>query len=54
LTALEKKLDQMIVAIQNMRDVSMDVVMDADKVGRAIVRSSERSMQSAVFRPMDV
>jgi hypothetical protein len=54
LTALEKKLDQMIVAIQNMRDVSMDVKMDADLVGRAIVRSSERSMQSAVFRPMDV
>jgi hypothetical protein len=54
LTALEKKLDQMIVAIGNMRDVSMDVVMDADKVGRAIVRSSERSMQSAIFRPMDV
>jgi hypothetical protein len=54
MTALERKMDQMIAAITNMREISMDVKMDADLVGRAIVKSSERSMQSAVFRPMDV
>jgi hypothetical protein len=50
---LTKKLDQVIGAI-NSKDNDISVVMEAEKVGRILARSTERSAQSNIFRPLDI